>query len=463
MAEIDKLFKIMVAQNASDLHVSAGSPPCLRIHGDMTKLNHPPLTNEQVQAIVFEILSEKQRKLFVENWELDCSYTLPGVGRFRCNIFMQRRGLGAVFRMIPEKIKTVEELDLPTSLLDLIDAPKGLILVTGPTGSGKSTTLASLLHTINMSRREHIITIEDPIEFVHENQVSLINQREVSSHTKSFANALRAALREDPDIILVGEMRDLETIQLAMTAAETGHLVFGTLHSNSAAKTVDRIIDAFPDSQQAQIRVLLSESLRGVIAQTLVSRCDQPGRVACIETLVNTHAIANLIREGKTFQIPSAMQTGADQGMITYDRALQTLVLAGKVDKRDADYLMNRNNKKSSGHEAPKTINANMTGDITAPIKQPGQTGPIVPPPTPVAPMNPAGPAAKLNLQQTQTGIPKPANPVATPKPMAPPAAADTAIRITSTSDTLTPAPAPASAASSVAGLLKNLTKKKVG
>ncbi len=462
MAEIDKLFKIMVAQNASDLHVSAGSPPCLRIHGDMTKLNHPPLTNEQVQAIVFEILSEKQRKLFVENWELDCSYTLPGVGRFRCNVFMQRRGLGAVFRMIPEKIKTVEELDLPPSLLDLIDAPKGLILVTGPTGSGKSTTLASLLHTINMSRREHIITIEDPIEFVHENQVSLINQREVSSHTKSFANALRAALREDPDIILVGEMRDLETIQLAMTAAETGHLVFGTLHSNSAAKTVDRIIDAFPDSQQAQIRVLLSESLRGVIAQTLVSRCDQPGRVACIETLVNTHAIANLIREGKTFQIPSAMQTGSDQGMITYDRALQALVLAGKVDKKDADYLMNRNNKKSNSHEAPKTINANMTSDITAPIKQAVQTGPIVPPPkpvatpaTPVAPVAPAAPATKLNLHQPQAQAPAP-RPAVTPAP-----AGDATIRITSTSDSLTPAPA--SPASSVAGLLKNLTKKKVG
>lgn len=468
MAEIDKLFKIMVAQNASDLHLSAGSPPCLRIHGEMTKLNHPSLTNEQVQALIFEILSEKQKKQFVEAWELDCSYNLTGVGRFRVNVFMQRRGFGGVFRMIPEKIKTVQELSLPESLLDLIDVPKGLILVTGPTGSGKSTTLASLLHTINMSQRTHIITIEDPIEFVHENQVSLINQREVSSHTKSFSNALRAALREDPDIILVGEMRDLETIQLAMTAAETGHLVFGTLHSNNAAKTVDRIIDAFPDSQQAQIRVLLSESLRGVIAQTLVTRCDQPGRVACIEVLVNTHAVANLIREGKTFQIPSSMQTGGDQGMITYEKALQKLVLDGKVDKKDADYLMNKNAKKSTldqpAQQQPEAPAPAKKPTTEIPIRAPATAAPAQPQPATSVTIPKAPPAVAPVPSATATGIPKlnlqqPAN--AAPKapapiPTAPPQQQD-GIRITSTSDK---APEPTTG---VAALLRNLTKKKTG
>ncbi|MCB0351580.1 MAG: PilT/PilU family type 4a pilus ATPase, partial [Bdellovibrionales bacterium] len=222
MAQIDQLFKIMVAQNASDLHLSAGSSPFLRLHGEMAKIEHPELNNEAIQALVFEILTEKQRRLFVENWELDCSYAVAGLGRFRCNIFMQRRGMGAVFRVIPEKIKTTKELGLPEIINKLIETPRGLILVTGPTGSGKSTTLASMIHTLNMNERQHILTVEDPIEFVHENRQSLINQREVSSHTKSFANALKAALREDPDTMLVGELRDLETIALAITAAETG-------------------------------------------------------------------------------------------------------------------------------------------------------------------------------------------------------------------------------------------------
>ncbi len=332
MAQIDQLFKVMIAQNASDLHLSAGSPPYLRIHGEMTKLDHPALTNEAVQTLVFEILSDKQKRNFVESWELDCSYAVKELGRFRCNIFMQRRGMGAVFRTIPEKIKTVQELGLPETLLKLMDVPRGLILVTGPTGSGKSTTLAAMLHTINMTRREHIITIEDPIEFVHENKMCLINQREVHGHTKSFANALKAALREDPDIMLVGEMRDIETISLAITAAETGHLVFGTLHTNSAAKTVDRIIDAFPEAQQAQIRVMLAESLRGVVAQTLFPRADQPGRVAAIEVLINTFAVANLIREGKTYQIPSVMQTSSGDGMITFETYLRKLVQEGKIE-----------------------------------------------------------------------------------------------------------------------------------
>ena len=336
MAEIDKLFRVMVAQQASDLHLSAGSPPHLRVHGTMVKLDYPALTNEQVQSLVFEILTDKQKRLFVENWELDCSYSIHTFARFRCNIFMQRRGMGAVFRIIPEKIKSMEDLNLPETIRKLIDIPRGLILVTGPTGSGKSTTLASMLHEINVTRHDHILTIEDPIEFVHENQKSLINQREVSGHTKSFANALKAALREDPDTILVGELRDLETIHLAMTAAETGHVVFGTLHTNSAAKTIDRIIDVFPEGQQAQIRVMLAESLRGVVAQSLFTRVDRPGRVAAFEVLINTFAVANLIREGKTFQIPSAMQTGLADGMLTYEKSINDLLQRGIISREEA-------------------------------------------------------------------------------------------------------------------------------
>lgn len=346
MAEIDKLFKLMIQQNASDMHLSAGTQPFFRIHGEMVGLNHPPLENDAIQALIFEILNEKQKRNFMENWELDTSYHVKGLGRFRVNVFMQRRGMGGVFRVIPEIIKSAKELKLPQAILDLVDVPRGLVLVTGPTGSGKSTTLAALIHEINTTRKEHIITIEDPIEFVHENKMSLINQREVSSHTKSFANALKASLREDPDIILVGELRDLETIQLAMTAAETGHLVFGTLHTNNAPKTVDRIIDVFPDTQQAQVRTMLSESLRGVIAQTLFPRADQPGRVAAYEILTNTHAVANLIREGKTHQIPSIMQTQMDVGMMTFEYHLGKLVNEGKIDKLLADTFLGKKQKK---------------------------------------------------------------------------------------------------------------------
>ena len=346
MAEIDKLFRLMVQQNASDMHLSAGSPPCFRIHGEMTKLNHPPLETEAVQSLVFEILSEKQKRNFVENWELDTSYFIKGVGRFRVNVFMQRRGMGCVCRVIPEEIKSAKDLNLPNSLLEMINVPRGLVVVTGPTGSGKSTTLAALINEINLTRKEHIITIEDPIEFVHENKMSLINQREVSSHTKSFANALRASLREDPDIILVGEMRDLETIQLAMTAAETGHLVFGTLHTNNAPKTIDRIIDVFPQAQQAQVRTMLSESLRGVIAQTLFPRADKPGRIAALEILTASHAIANLIREGKTHQIPSIMQTSMESGNMTFEFHLNKLVADGRIDKEAADTFLGKKAKK---------------------------------------------------------------------------------------------------------------------
>ncbi len=373
MAQIDQLFKIMVAQNASDLHLSSGSPPFLRLHGEMVKLDHPALTNEAVQALVFEILTEKQRRLFVENWELDCSYAVQNLGRFRCNVFMQRRGMGGVFRVIPEKIKTIQELGLPDILNRLVQFPRGLILVTGPTGSGKSTTLAAMLHTINVAERQHILTIEDPIELVHENRESLFNQREVSSHTKSFANALRAALREDPDTILVGEMRDLETIALAITAAETGHLVFGTLHTNSAAKTVDRVIDAFPEAQQAQIRVMLSESLRAVVAQTLFPRADQPGRVAAIEILINTFAVANLIREGKTFQIPSIMQTSVSDGMMSFEMHLKKLVAEGKVSKENADNFLGKakDNTSPLATSEPQKPSAPPTRPSAAPTKAP--------------------------------------------------------------------------------------------
>ncbi len=342
MAKIDQLFTLMEQQGASDLHLSTGSPPCLRLHGEMVRLQYHDMTNEECQGLIYEILSEKHRNQFIENWELDCSYSLANVGRFRVNVFMQRLGIGAVFRIIPEKIKTTAELKLPDSILEIINCHKGLILVTGPTGSGKSTTLAALIHHINSQEQAHILTIEDPIEFVHPSIKSLINQREVHGHTKSFASALKAALREDPDIILVGEMRDLETISLAMTAAETGHLVFGTLHTNSAAKTVDRIIDVFPQEQQAQVKVMLSESLRGVIAQCLLPTADGKGRVGCIEVLMNTHAVANLIREGKTFQIPSIMQTGRNQGMITFEGYATDLAKRGLITQATCDSFLGK-------------------------------------------------------------------------------------------------------------------------
>jgi twitching motility protein PilT len=373
MAKIDELFKVMVSKGASDLHLTSGSPPLLRLHGEMESMNDQEMTNEACQELIFEILNEKQKRLFVDNWELDCSYTVPGLARFRCNVFMQRKGMGAVFRVIPEKIKTVDELNLPKELLELIKVPKGLICVTGPTGSGKSTTLAALIDHINRNEHAHILTIEDPIEFVHPNQKSLVNQREVGGHTKSFANALKASLREDPDIILVGEMRDLETIQLALTAAETGHLVFGTLHTSSAAKTVDRIIDVFPVTQQAQIRVMLSESLRGVIAQTLLPR-EGGGRVAAIEVMSNTKAIANLIREGKTFQIPSTMQISRNQGNIPFDYALQELVNKGLISKNTMlDAQGKSSGEQTNGGSAPSPTPAPQP--VAQPAAMPGGLG----------------------------------------------------------------------------------------
>lgn len=342
MARLDDLLRQMKQNGASDLHLTAGSAPFMRVNGEMVKLNYKNVSAETCRSLIFEILTEKQKELFTENWDLDLSYPLAGVGRFRVNVFLQRNGISCVFRLIPEHIKTLDELDLPEQLSGLIDASEGLILVTGPTGSGKSTTLASLIQTINDKQQAHIITIEDPIEFVHENRRCLISQRELASHTKSFGAALRAALREDPDIIMVGEMRDLETIQLAITAAETGHLVFGTLHTNSAIKTIDRVIDVFPDVQQTQIRVMLSESLRGVVAQALLPRPDRNGRVPVVEVLVNVPAVANLIREGKTHQISSVMQTGRAHGMVTFEGAVHDLIQKNLISKEDGMSFLRR-------------------------------------------------------------------------------------------------------------------------
>ena len=361
MARLDDLLRQMKQQGASDLHLTSGSAPYMRIHGEMVKLNYRSVSEETCHGLIFEILNERQKELFTENWDLDLSYPLHGVGRFRVNVFMQRNGVSAVFRLIPETIQTIDELDLPEQLGQLIDISEGLILVTGPTGSGKSTTLASMIHTINEKQQAHIITIEDPIEFVHENRSCLISQRELASHTKSFGAALRAALREDPDIILVGEMRDLETISLAITAAETGHLVFATLHTNSAIKTIDRVIDVFPEGQQGQIRVMLSESLRGVVAQALLPRPDHQGRVPVVEILVNVPAVANLIREGKTHQIASVMQTGRAHGMVTFDGAIHDLIQKNLISREDGLSFLRRRSagKQLTGAGSPTMRLAN--------------------------------------------------------------------------------------------------------
>ena len=336
MAKIDALFQMMKQRGASDLHISSGAPPILRLHGEMEKLNYPPLTDQQARALLFEILNEEQRAEFASRRDLDFAYALPDVARFRGNVLETFRGIAGVFRIIPSKILTADQLGLPEGIRKLTMLKKGLVLVTGPTGSGKSTTLAAMIDLINKTRREHILTLEDPLEFIHENQQSLVNQRQIGQHSQSFANALRAALREDPDVILVGEMRDLETISLAMTAAETGHLVFGTLHTNSAAKTIDRIIDAFPKDSQEQVRTMLGESLKGVICQQLLKRVDGKGRVAGLEILICNAAVANLIREGKTFQIPSIMQTAKGSGMQLMDQHLTDLLKARHISGEEA-------------------------------------------------------------------------------------------------------------------------------
>ena len=336
MAKIDALFKMMQQQGASDLHISTGTPPILRLHGEMIRVKSPDLTHEQAQALLFEILDEEQVQQFEETRDLDFAYSLPGLARFRGNILDTHRGIAGVFRLIPSEILTAEQLNLPEGVLKMTRFNKGLVLVTGPTGSGKSTTLAAMIDLINSTRREHILTLEDPLEFIHKNKLSLLNQRQIGTHSESFASALKAALREDPDIILVGEMRDLETIQLAMSAAETGHLVFGTLHTNSAPKTIDRIIDVFPKDAQEQVRSMLSESLKGVVCQQLLRTSDGKGRVAALEIMLGNAAVGNLIREGKTFQIPSIIQTAKGEGMQLMDTHLMELLNAEKVTAEEA-------------------------------------------------------------------------------------------------------------------------------
>lgn len=336
MAEIDKLFRLMVQQNASDMHLSAGTAPYFRIHGEMVSLNHPPLQNEAIQALVFEILNEKQKRQFVDNWELDTSYAIKGVGRFRVNVFMQRRGMGGVFRVIPEQVKTAKELNLPQHILDLIDTPRGLVLVTGPTGSGKSTTLAGMIDKINNERSANIVTIEDPIEFVHPDKSSIVSQREVGLDTDSFTDALKYVVRQNPDIILIGEMRDIETMNVGLQAAETGHLVFSTLHTSSASETLDRIINLFPPHEKPQLCLRLANSLRGVISQKLLPRVDTEGRVAAVEIMIATPTIAKLIEEGRAGNLYSAIQEGNFWGMQTMNQCLIKYFRAGIIGEDDA-------------------------------------------------------------------------------------------------------------------------------
>ena len=331
MAQIDAFFKLMNEQGASDLHMVAGQQPILRIRGDMERVKYNVLDNDTLRAMLYEIVTEEKVKLFEESGDVDFGYEIPGIARYRGNLFMQKNGIGAVFREIPSEILTCDQLGLPKVISKLSQLPKGMVLVTGPTGSGKSTTLAAIVDEANKTRADHILTIEDPVEFVHKSQRCIVNHREVGTHTKSFSAALRGALREDPDIILVGEMRDLETIALAMEAAMTGHLVFGTLHTINASKTVDRVIEIFPANQQAQVRSTLADALKAVVSQTLFKRVDVKGRCAALEILICTPAVRNLIREGKTFQIPSAMQTGKKFGMQTLDDAILDFLQKGWI------------------------------------------------------------------------------------------------------------------------------------
>jgi twitching motility protein PilT len=336
VAKIDALLKLMNDQGASDLHLVAGSQPIFRIHGEIERVEYESLQNDELKEMLYEVAPKNKIEVFEETGDVDFAYEIPNLARYRANFFQQKRGMGAVFREIPDEILTIEQLDLPASITKLSMLHEGMVLVTGPTGSGKSTTLAAMVDHVNKNRKNHIITVEDPVEFVHKNQGCVINHREVGVHTKSFKSALRGALREDPDIILVGEMRDLETIELALEAASTGHLVLATLHTQNATKTIDRVIDVFPAHQQSQIRTSLSESLKGVVAQKLLKRVDKEGRVAVFEILVVTSAVSNLIREGKTFQIPSAIQTGRKYGMQSLDDAILAALNSKKISVEDA-------------------------------------------------------------------------------------------------------------------------------
>ncbi len=361
MAEFDALLHMMVKVGASDIHLTSGLAPKVRVHGEMSPLEgYPdPYDDAALRRILFEICPERNKREFDEIHDTDFAYEIKNLARFRVNYFMDRNGVGAVLRQIPERIMTADELGLPPAVKDLCFLSKGLVVVTGPTGSGKSTTLAAMIDLINKQRKEHLITIEDPVEFVHPQLECLINQREVHTHTQSFKHALRAALRQDPDIILVGEMRDLETIEIAIETAETGHLVFGTLHTTTAASTVDRLIDQFPADRQGQIRTMLSASLKGVVAQTLLKRADGKGRVAALEILITTPAVASNIRDGKTHQIPSAMQTGVKFGMVQLNDALLALVQRGLVDP-DEVYIKSINKddmrKKLESIGRPTTV-----------------------------------------------------------------------------------------------------------
>jgi len=358
MAKIDAFFKLMHEQGASDLHLVSGQPPALRIRGDMERIKYKVLDNDELKAMLYEIAPANKIKEFEETGDIDFGYEIPGVARYRSNFFMQKNGCGAVFRQIPEEIMTAEQLGLPNVISKLASLPRGLVLVTGPTGSGKSTTLAAIVDVANRNRKDHIITIEDPIEFVHRSRGCIINHREVGIHTKSFTAALRGALREDPDIILVGEMRDLETISLAIEAASTGHLVFGTLHTMSAPKTIDRIIEVFPATEQAQIRSTLSDGIRAVISQVLFKRVDQKGLCVALEILIATPAARNLIREGKTHQIPSVIQTGKKYGMQLLDDAIMALFEKGWINADDA-YL--KSNDKARFRQFIKNPPADFT------------------------------------------------------------------------------------------------------
>jgi len=358
MAKIDAFFKLMNDQGASDLHLVSGQPPALRIRGDMERVKYKKLENDELKAMLYEIAPEDKVKLFEETGDADFGYEIPGLARYRANFFMQKYGVAAVFREIPSTIMTAEKLGLPPVMSKLAGLPRGLVLVTGPTGSGKSTTLAAIIDVANRTRKDHIITVEDPIEFVHESQACIVNHREVGLHTKTFSAALRGALREDPDIILVGELRDLETISLAIEAASTGHLVFGTLHTSSAAKTVDRIIEVFPASQQPQIRSTLSDGLRAIIAQVLFKRIDVKGRIPALEILIANPAVRNLIREAKTHQINSMIQTGKKYGMQLLDDAIMELLEKRRIS---ADEAYAKSNDKGRFRPFLKTPPADFT------------------------------------------------------------------------------------------------------
>ncbi len=334
--DISELLAFSVKNNASDLHLSSGMPPMIRVHGDVRRINLPVMPHQEVHGMIYDIMSDGQRKTYEERLEVDFSFEIPGLARFRVNAFNQDRGAAAVFRTIPSKVLSLEDLNCPRVFADLCLRPRGLVLVTGPTGSGKSTTLAAMVNHVNENLNSHIITIEDPIEFLHDSKRCLINQREVGPHTLSFDNALRSALREDPDVILVGEMRDLETIRLALTAAETGHLVFGTVHTSSAAKTIDRIVDVFPAEEKEMVRSMLSESLVAIISQSLLKRKDDSGRIAAHEIMVATPAIRNLIRENKIAQMYSTIQTGNNVGMQTLDQNLIDLVRRNTISAQTA-------------------------------------------------------------------------------------------------------------------------------